>query len=76
MAKGPRVIGVLTEPQAPTWWRANRHKVLLILGLLAGYYIGTHLGDAPARQPDTPRPGHTTPATTGPHSTHTTRGTA
>ncbi|MEU0032097.1 hypothetical protein [Streptomyces sp. NPDC006335] len=75
MAKGPRVIGVLTEPQATTWWRANRHKVLLLLGLLAGYYIGTHLGDAPAQQPDSPRPGHTAPATTGPHSTHTPLGT-
>ncbi|MFF7954048.1 hypothetical protein [Streptomyces griseorubiginosus] len=77
MPKSPRVIGVLTEPPTPTWWRANRHKVLLILGLLAGYYVGTHFSDAPAHQPSTPRPGHTAPTTPGPlHSTHTFLGTA
>ncbi|MDU9001675.1 hypothetical protein [Streptomyces mirabilis] len=57
MAKGPAVIGVLTEPPQPTWWRANRHKVLLVVGLLVGYWIGTHLHGAPAPQPDTPSPG-------------------
>lgn len=57
MAKGPAVIGVLTEPPKPTWWRANRHKVLLVVGLLVGYWIGTHLHGAPASQPDTPSPG-------------------
>ncbi|MET7855603.1 hypothetical protein ABZT48_47600 [Streptomyces avermitilis] len=62
MAKGPAVIGVLTELPKPTWWRLNRHKVLLVVGLLAGYWIGTHLHGTPAPQPDTPRPGHTTPA--------------
>ncbi|MER6377162.1 hypothetical protein ABT255_54910 [Streptomyces mirabilis] len=54
MAKGPAVIGVLTEPPQPTWWKANRHKVLLVVGLLVGYWIGTHLHGAPAPQPDTP----------------------
>ncbi|MFE4998633.1 hypothetical protein ACFRH4_46675 [Streptomyces mirabilis] len=57
MAKGPAVIGVLTEPPQPTWWKANRHKVLLVVGLLVGYWIGTHLHGAPASQPDTPSPG-------------------
>ncbi|MER6441297.1 hypothetical protein ABT275_33670 [Streptomyces sp. NPDC001185] len=66
MAKGPAVIGVLTEPPAPTWWRLNRHKAFLVIGLLAGYWIGTHLHPTPAAQPDAPRPGHTTPA---PHHT-------
>ncbi|MEU1450577.1 hypothetical protein [Streptomyces mirabilis] len=63
MAKGPAVIGVLTEPPKPTWWKVNRHKVLLVVGLLVGYWIGTHLHGAPASQPDTPSPGpqHTRP---------------
>ncbi|UXX98048.1 hypothetical protein N7U49_48000 (plasmid) [Streptomyces sp. AD2-2] len=70
MPKTPRVIGVLTEPAPPTWWRANRHKVLLAAGLLLGYLIGTHLSGTPA-QSDTPLPGHTTPApaTSRPHPT-------
>ncbi|MER6288456.1 hypothetical protein [Streptomyces sviceus] len=76
MPKGPKVIGVLTEPPAPTWWRANRHRVFLILGLLAGYYLATHTGNAPAQQPHTPRPAHTAPTTPGPHSTHTPLSTA
>jgi hypothetical protein len=68
---------VLTEPPAPTWWKANRHKVFLSFGLLIGYLVGTHLHGAPA-QSDTPRPGHTTPAPATPssHRTHTTLGIA
>ncbi|MEV0185845.1 hypothetical protein AB0I54_42255 [Streptomyces sp. NPDC050625] len=71
MAKGPAVIGVLTEPSRPTWWKANRHKVFGVAGLLIGYLIGTHLHGAAAQQPDAPRPGHTTPApaTSGAHRT-------
>ncbi|MER7982621.1 hypothetical protein [Streptomyces sp. NPDC095817] len=61
MAKGPRTIGVLIEPPKPTWWKANRHKVLLTVGLLVGYWIGFHLHGEPASPPATPRPGHTTP---------------
>ncbi|MGW4752886.1 hypothetical protein [Streptomyces chartreusis] len=77
MAKTPRVIGVITEPVPPTWWKANRHKVLAIVGLLIGLYIGTHQDGTP-QQPQTPRPGHSTPApathTPGPGSTHTVLG--
>ncbi|WP_331751440.1 hypothetical protein OID55_41985 (plasmid) [Streptomyces sp. NBC_00715] len=61
MAKGPRTIGVLIEPPKPTWWRANRHKALLALGLLVGYWVGLHLHGTPASPPATPRPGHTSP---------------
>ncbi|MFJ4633574.1 hypothetical protein [Streptomyces sp. NPDC088847] len=75
MPKPPRVIGVLTEPAPPSWWRANRHKVLLAAGLLIGYLIGTHLDGAPAPQPDIPRPGHTAPAPR-PHPTATVLGLA
>ena len=72
MAKTPAVIGVLTEPPPPTWWKANRHKVLAIAGLLIGLYLGTHQHGT--QQPSqTPHPGHTRPApsTPGPSSTHT-----
>jgi hypothetical protein len=61
VAKDPAVIGVLTEPTPPTWWRANRHKVLLIAGALIGFWIGTHTADADAGSPPT-----TPPATTSP----------
>ncbi|MEY9997757.1 hypothetical protein ABIE67_009876 [Streptomyces sp. V4I8] len=72
------VIGVLTEPTPPTWWKANRHKCYLVAGLLIGYLIGTNLHDAPAQQPDIPRPGNTTPApaTPGPHRTPAALGMA
>ncbi|MFD3533364.1 hypothetical protein [Streptomyces sp. NPDC058664] len=67
------VIGVLTKPTPPTWWKANRHKVYGTGGLLIGYLIGTHLQGAPDQQPQHPRPSHTTPAPTTPgaHRTHT-----
>ncbi|MEU8764767.1 hypothetical protein [Streptomyces sp. NPDC048659] len=74
MANAPTVIGVLTEPPAPTWWKANRHKVFGIGGLLIGYLIGTHLTGAP-EQPAPPRPGHSTPAAAE-HSTCTAHGRA
>ncbi|MEU2762980.1 hypothetical protein [Streptomyces sp. NPDC007094] len=66
------VIGVLTGPTPPTWWKANRHKVYGVLGLLIGYLIGTNLHGADL-QPQHPRPSHTTPAPTTPgaHRTHT-----
>ncbi|MFJ3229244.1 hypothetical protein ACIPJS_38670 [Streptomyces sp. NPDC086783] len=78
MGKAPTVIGVLTEPPAPSWWKANRHKVLGVTGLLIGYWIGTHLHGAPEQQPETPRPGHTTPAPAAPgkHPTRTAHGLA
>jgi hypothetical protein len=66
------VIGVLTEPTPPTWWKANRHKVYGIGGLLIGYLIGSRLHSAPTPQPH-PRPAHSTPAPTtpGPHHPRT-----
>lgn len=73
MAQRPKVMGVLIEPSPPTWWKANRHKVLAITGLMLGYLIGTHLHGAPDPQQPHPHPGHTTPAPTTPgtHRTHT-----
>jgi hypothetical protein len=65
LAKAPTVIGVLTEIPAPTWWKANRHKVLATAGLLIGLYLGTHQDGTHSQIPG---PGHTAP---GPSSTHT-----
>jgi len=60
LPKGPAVIGVLTEPPTASWWMRHRHQVLLVIGLLVGYWLGTHSADAsPAR----PQPGHTPLAT-------------
>lgn len=63
MAKAPTVIGVLTKPAPPSWWRAHRHRVLLILGLIVGFHLATQISDndtAPKTNP--PRPAHTAPA--------------
>ncbi|MEV7471527.1 hypothetical protein AB0O20_34285 [Streptomyces kronopolitis] len=78
MAKAPTVIGVLTESPAPTSWKANRHKIFGVGGLLIGYLVGTHLHGAPQQQTETPQPGHTTPtpATSGGHPTRTDHGLA
>ncbi|MFJ8926498.1 hypothetical protein ACIRLA_07990 [Streptomyces sp. NPDC102364] len=62
MAKGPAVIGVLTEPARPTWWKANRHIVLLILGLIVGFHLASPDSDAKTHHPK-PSPASTVPAT-------------
>ncbi|QHC23236.1 hypothetical protein [Streptomyces sp. GS7] len=71
MKAAPTVIGVLTEPTPPSWWKANRHKVFGIAGLLIGYWIGTHLHGTPDPQPPHPRPTHSTPAATAHNPHHT-----
>lgn len=63
MAKGPAVIGVLIEPPPPTWWKANRHKVLLIVGALIGLWIGMHSRDAGAGSSPATQPATTSPST-------------
>jgi hypothetical protein len=65
LPKAPAVIAVLTEPAPPSWWKAHRHQVCLILGLLVGYYLGIHTSDA-APRPAGPRPAHTAPADPSP----------
>lgn len=72
MAKAPTVIGVLTTPAPPSWWRAHRHQVLLILGLIVGFHLATNHSDSDAApKPDAPRPTHTAPAPQTPHPTTT-----
>ncbi len=36
MTKPVRVEYVLSKPSAPSWWRRNRHLVLLVVGLIVG----------------------------------------
>ncbi|OIJ95463.1 hypothetical protein BIV24_09030 [Streptomyces colonosanans] len=56
-------MGVLTQPAPPTWWQAHRHQVFAVLGLIGGFYIGTHSSDSNAvPKTDPPRPAHTAPA--------------
>ncbi|MFM9369042.1 hypothetical protein [Streptomyces sp. Da 82-17] len=67
MAKGPAVIGVLTEPAPPTWWKANRHYVFLVLGLVLGYLLFGQDSDATPKHP-APVPARTAPATSSDNS--------
>ncbi|MFE1335870.1 hypothetical protein [Streptomyces microflavus] len=61
------VIGVLTEPTPPTWWKANRHKAFGALGLLLGFMLCDQTHDSSERY-ERPRPSHTAPTSTpGPH---------
>ncbi|MER5886960.1 hypothetical protein ABT160_24315 [Streptomyces sp. NPDC001941] len=66
MTQAPKVIGVLTEPAPASWWRRNRHRVYLALGLWAGWQLCTHLPGQAATP--TPRPAYNGPATPGPDS--------
>ncbi|MFJ9412453.1 hypothetical protein [Streptomyces sp. NPDC101393] len=63
MAKPPpAVIGVLTEPAPPTWWKAHRHQVLLIVGVFLGWQLcaASHGGTAAHDQHTPHRPTHST----------------
>ena len=58
----PTVIGVLTAPPSPTWWRINRHLVLLAIGIAAGFWLAVKFGvaaDATSACPPTPGPAAT-----------------
>ncbi|MFF3975077.1 hypothetical protein ACFYZ6_35220 [Streptomyces rubiginosohelvolus] len=60
------VIGVLTEPTPPSWWKANRHKVFGIVGLLLGFLLCQQIsGGLHERQPQHPRPSHSAPGPIG-----------
>jgi hypothetical protein len=58
---------VLTEPVTPTWWKKNRHVVLLVVGLVVGAWLMG--GHHDASEPDQPRPTHSAAAADG-GSTH------
>ncbi|NED07581.1 hypothetical protein G3I55_38790 [Streptomyces sp. SID6648] len=60
--KPPAVIGVLTEPAPPTWWRAHRHQVLLVVGI----FLGWQLCGASSGAADHDQHGPTAPPTASP----------
>ncbi|WP_406467081.1 hypothetical protein [Streptomyces sp. NBC_01594] len=66
MAKTPRVIGVLSEPAEPGWWKRHRHVVLLVLGLFIGYQLSGPASDV--REAPRPKPFHTAPSKPGTES--------
>jgi hypothetical protein len=63
----PTVLGVLTTPPPPSWWKANRHLVLLGLGLAAGFWLAIHTGAAATPNSCTPAPAPSTTASTPIH---------
>ncbi|UFQ18895.1 MULTISPECIES: hypothetical protein [Streptomyces] len=61
MTKPVRVEYVLSKPSAPSWWRRNRHLVLLVVGLIVGaWLVDGGPGGAAAPAPDQPRPARST----------------
>ncbi|WP_331722617.1 hypothetical protein [Streptomyces sp. NBC_00122] len=66
MAKKPSaVIGVLTEPAPPTWWKAHRHQVALIAGIFLGWQLCGVSTGAADHDPQGPiSPAHSTPSAT------------
>ncbi|MEU6217238.1 hypothetical protein ABZ845_06895 [Streptomyces sp. NPDC047022] len=66
MSKTPRVIGVLSEPAEPSWWKQHRHVALLIAGLFVGYQLSGPASDA--HEAPQPKPSHSAPSTPGAES--------
>ncbi|MET9483639.1 hypothetical protein [Streptomyces sp. NPDC006638] len=60
----PAVIGVLTEPAPPTWWKAHRHQVALIAGILLGWQLCGVSSGADHGQPGPARPTPSVSSTT------------
>lgn len=65
MPKPPPVEYIITRPAPASWWRRNRHIVLLCIGLFLGYQLCNTTGANAEHRPDPgrqPRPTHSTPA--------------
>lgn len=58
MTKPLRVEYVVTQPSPPSWWKKNRHLVLLVVGLLVGAWLVGHHDNTATSSPDRPRPAH------------------
>ncbi|MCQ4082327.1 hypothetical protein NGB36_17400 [Streptomyces sp. RB6PN25] len=42
MPRTPKTQYHIIQPPPPSWWKKSRHKVLLVAGVVAGLWIGTH----------------------------------
>lgn len=60
MPKPPGVEYVITKPSPPSWWKKNRHLVLLVVGLLLGAWLVSDHDSAATPSPDRTRPAHST----------------
>ncbi|MBM7172900.1 hypothetical protein JQK87_31830 [Streptomyces sp. G44] len=60
MTRPVRVEYVLSRPNPPSWWKRNRHLVLLLLGLIVGAWLVDDRGGTAAPAPGQPRPAHST----------------
>ncbi|MEU1328381.1 hypothetical protein [Streptomyces sp. NPDC005865] len=58
MSKPVRVEYVLSKPNSPSWWKRNRHLVLLVVGLLVGAWLVDGHDSTAAHPPEHPRPVH------------------
>lgn len=57
MADVRKKVYEVVEPGTPTWWKANRHKVMFFLGALAMFLIiQTADGKPSSPAPGSPRP--------------------
>lgn len=67
MPKPPKTEYVITRPPAASWWKKNRHKILLALGLVVGIWIGQHSMGAVHADAPQPAPSHVSVIKTGHH---------
>ncbi|MFE0683783.1 hypothetical protein ACFW17_23605 [Streptomyces sp. NPDC058961] len=61
MAKPPKAIGLVTEMPTASWWKTNRHLVLLVLGVFLGSQLSSGSSGADP-QPAKPCPTHAAPS--------------
>ncbi|RCH65493.1 hypothetical protein DT019_27250 [Streptomyces sp. SDr-06] len=61
MAKPPKPIGLVTELPQASWWKINRHIVLLCVGAFLGWQLSSGSSGADP-QPPQPCPTHSTPS--------------
>ncbi|MFD4629154.1 hypothetical protein ACFVYR_04530 [Streptomyces sp. NPDC058284] len=60
MSKPLPVEYVLSKPKSPSWWKQNRHLVLLVVGFLVGVWLVNGHGGTAAPAPERPGPSHST----------------
>ncbi|MFI6689101.1 hypothetical protein [Streptomyces sp. NPDC050485] len=61
MAKPPKPIGMVTELPKASWWKVNRHIVLLLAGVFLGWQLSSGSSGADP-QPAPPCPTHSSPS--------------